>query len=160
MSFYNMFNMKKPYFAILFVLSIVLFVIAIGNFFFKQNPFSGAHLAVNPQEYDFGKLLQSQDIVSTYFDVFNDGTEDIIIEGVPTSCGCTSAEIDKKIIKPRETAKLKVYFDPNFHEEPEGKFFRTAAIKSNAVESPEVKVWMEVEYDLGRDKTKFGKDLD
>lgn len=156
--------MKKIYFIVLLVLSIILVLIAAENLFFKKNinkiPFSGPHLAVNPQEYDFGKLLQSQGIISTYFDVFNDGTENVTIEGTPASCSCTSAEIDKKLIKPGELAKLKVSFDPNFHKEPDGKFFRSVTIKSNALESPEVKVWMEVEYDLGVDKTKFGVDKD
>lgn len=144
----------------------ILIAVAGAGFLFYKNYFYGnfgPRLIVSPLEYDFGKILQSQNPVSTYFDVLNSGSEDAIISGTPTSCGCTSAEIDKKTIKPGETAKLKVSFDPNFHEEPEGKFFRSVSVEYNLPESgktPEVKVWMEVIYDLGKDKLKFGKDLD
>lgn len=149
----------------LYIFGIIAVLLAAIFLFFKSDVFqkpayAGPHLVVSPLEYDFGKLLQSQPIVSAYFDVLNNGSQDAIISGTPTSCGCASAEISQNIIKPNETAKLKVSFDPNFHEEPEGKFFRTATIKYNSADSPEVKVWMEVEYDLGKDKLKFGKDLD
>lgn len=132
-----------------------------------QTANSGSHLVISPKEYDFGKIRQSGGVVSTSFQVFNNGAEDVIIEGVATSCSCTAAEIDpegnlalnelgKKTIKPGEIAELKVMFDPNYHYESDGRFFRTATIKSNAQgEDPEVKIWVEVEYDLGKDKLKF-----
>lgn len=133
----------------------------------SQTAIRGPRLAVSPKEYDFGKIRQSGGAVSASFRVFNNGAEDVIIEGVATSCSCTTAEIDsegklalnesgKKTIKPGETAELKVIFDPNYHYESDGRFFRTATIKSNAQgEDPEVKIWVEVEYDLGKDKLKF-----
>lgn len=153
------------------IISILILSVAAGaGFLFFWDDFwkfSGPYLVVSPKEYDFGKVLQSQNPVSVYFDVLNKGSRTAIISGTPTSCGCTSAEISQKEIKPGETAKLKVVFDPNFHEEPEGKFFRSVSIKYNAstgeeitAKIPEVKVWMEVVYDLGKDKLKFGKDLD
>ncbi|MBI4993975.1 DUF1573 domain-containing protein [Candidatus Wolfebacteria bacterium] len=146
----------------IFILFGVIAVLVVGFLLYKNyfKKISGPHLVISPKEYDFGKVLQSQPIVSAYFDVSNDGSQDAIISSAPTSCGCTLAEVDKKIIRPGEATKLKVSFDPNFHEEPEGKFFRTATIKYNSQDAPEVKVWMEVVYDLGKDKLKFGKDLD
>jgi len=133
----------------------------------SQAPIRSSRLIISPKEYDFGKIKQSGGVVSTSFRVFNNGAEDVIIEGVATSCSCTTAEIDpegklalnesgKKTIKPSETAELKVMFDPNYHYESDGRFFRTTTIKSNAQgEDPEVKIWVEVEYDLGKDKLKF-----
>jgi len=122
----------------------------------SQAPIRSSRLIISPKEYDFGKIKQSGGVVSTSFRVFNNGSEDVIIEGGPTSCSCTSAEISKKAIKFGETAELKVMFDPNYHYESDGRFFRTTTIKSNAQgEDPEVKIWVEVEYDLGKDKLKF-----
>ena len=116
----------------------------------------GPHLAMNPIEYDFGKIKQSDGAVSTTFRVMNNGSEDVIIEEVLTSCSCTTAEIDKKILRPNEGGILKVVFDPNYHYEDDGRFFRTATIKSNVHgAAPEVKIFVEVEYDLGKDALKF-----
>lgn len=116
----------------------------------------GPHLTIDPLEYDFGKIRQSDGVVSTTFNVFNNGSEDVNIDDVLTSCTCTSAEIDTKLIRPGERGTLKVSFDPNFHYEDDGRFFRTATIKSNVHgEAPEVKIFVEVDYDLGKDKLKF-----
>ncbi|MBI5306193.1 DUF1573 domain-containing protein [Candidatus Wolfebacteria bacterium] len=150
---------------IIFVILVFSLIAGAGFLFYKNNSqkFFGPHLVISPREYDFGKILQSQPIVLAYFDVLNNGSQDAVISGMPTSCSCTSAEISQKEIKPGETAKLKVSFDSNFHEEPEGKFFRSVSVKYNSsegVETPEIKVWMEIFYDLGKDKLKFGKDLD
>jgi len=112
-------------------------------------------LAVLPLEYDLGKVKQSGGVVSRTFAARNEGGQDAAISEVLTSCSCTTAEIGKKIIKPGETADLKVIFDPNYHFEDEGRFFRTATIKYNSDTSAEAKIYVEVDYDLGKDKLKF-----
>ena len=112
-------------------------------------------LAVLPLEYDLGKIKQSGGVVSSTFAVRNDGGRDAQVSEVLTSCSCTTAEIGKKIIKPGETADLKVIFDPNYHFEDEGRFFRTATIKYNGDSIAEAKIYVEVDYDLGKDKLKF-----
>mgnify|MGYP001602530142 FL=1 len=121
-----------------------------------SEPVHGPHLAMNSTEYDFGKIKQSNGAVSTTFRVTNNGSEDVIITEVLTSCSCTTAEMDKKILRPGESGILMVVFDPNYHYEDDGRFFRTATIKSNVHgAAPEVKIFVEVEYDLGKDALKF-----
>ena len=116
----------------------------------------GPHLVLAPQEYDLGIVKQSGGLVSRAFDVFNNGSESVLINDILTSCSCTSATITTKTIKPGEHGTLTMTFDPNYHFEDEGKFFRTATIKSNIHEkTPEVKLYIEVDYDLGKDKLKF-----
>ena len=116
----------------------------------------GPHLTVSPEEYDFGRILQSGGVVEAIFNVLNNGSEDVAIEEVLTSCSCTTAEIDKKLLRPGESGMLTVVFDPNYHYEDDGRFFRTATIKSNVHgKAPEVKVFVEVDYDLGKDALKF-----
>ena len=114
-----------------------------------------ARLVVLNAEYNFGKIKQSGGVVSSTFAVRNDGGRDAQVSEVLTSCSCTTAEIGKKIIKPGETADLKVIFDPNYHFEDEGQFFRTATIKYNGDSIAEAKIYVEVDYDLGKDKLKF-----
>ncbi len=116
----------------------------------------GPHLVVEPSEYDFGKIKQSGGIVTKEFRVFNNGSENVSIEEVLTSCSCTHAEMDKKLLSPGERGTLTVSFDPNYHYEDDGRFFRTATITSNVHgEAPEVKIFVEVDYDLGKDALKF-----
>lgn len=117
---------------------------------------SGPRLAVMPHEFDFGRIRQSGGTVSTTFEILNDGDEDVVITDVIASCSCTNAEMDKKTLAPGERGILTVRFDPNYHYESEEKFFRTVIVKSNVQdEAPEVKIWVQVDYDLGKDKLKF-----
>ncbi len=116
----------------------------------------GAHISVVPLEHDFGIIRQSGGSVSAAFTVQNTGTEDIVISGTPASCSCTSAVVDRRTLKAGESAVLTVTFDPNYHFEDSGRFFRTVAVQSNAEgAAPEAKIWVEVTYDLGKDKLKF-----
>lgn len=88
--------------------------------------------------HDFGKVSKSGGIVSTVFEIENHGKETLIIGDISTSCGCTSAEIDTKELGFDEEAELTVYFDPNFHEEPEGKFSRSVFVPTNDEGMPEI----------------------
>ena len=116
----------------------------------------GPHLTLDPEEYNFGKIRQSGGVVSKTFNVFNNGSEDVVIDEVLTSCSCTTAKIDKKLLRPGERGALTVIFDPNYHFEDDGRFFRTVTIKSNIHgKAPEVKIFVEVDYDLGKNKLKF-----
>lgn len=141
-----------------FVLIIIAFVIVllVGSVYTNKKV-SGPHLAISlPLEHDLGKILQSGGTVSTVFDVYNDGSRQVAITDVIASCSCTNASVDKKILEPGDHSKVTVVFDPNYHYEDDGRFFRTVVIKSNAQgDTPEVKIWVEVDYNLGKDKLKF-----
>lgn len=126
----------------------------------QAEQFKGPHLVVSPAEYDFGVVKQSGGIVSMTFEIVNDGSEEVVITGTPASCSCTSASVDKTTLAPGERGELTVRFDPNYHYEDDGKFFRTVTVKSNSVgTAPEAKIWVEVIYDLGKDKLKFNKGI-
>lgn len=88
--------------------------------------------------YDFGAVSKRGGIVSTTFKIENHGKQPLEIGEIATSCGCTSAEIDKKTLGFDEEATLTVYFDPNFHEEPEGVFTRSVFVETNDKELPEM----------------------
>ncbi len=115
----------------------------------------GPSLAFNNTEFDYGVTKQSQGILETTFAVVNNGTETVVVESLPTSCQCVSAKIDKKSIAVGEKAVITVAFDANLHPEPDGRFFKTIEIVSNIKPSPELKIFANMDYDLGMDKLKL-----
>ncbi len=112
---------------------------------------------VSETEYDFGVIKQSGGIVKKEFDFIYNGEEEIKITGTPTSCACTEAEIDKAIMEKGDRATVTVSFDPNLHEEPKGRFFKTINIMTDPTieNAPEFKIWVEVDLDLGPEAFKL-----
>jgi len=102
-------------------------------------------------EYDFGVLKQSSGVTSHDFEFTYNGDEPITVTSTPASCACTTAEISDTELEPGETAILTVFFNPNLHAEPEGRFFKSAMIMTDPTISPapEVKIWAEIDLDLG-----------
>lgn len=115
----------------------------------------GPSLSFNNKEYDFGITKQSQGFLETKFEVLNNGSETVVVESLPTSCQCVSATIDKKQIPAGEKATITVVFDANLHPEPDGRFFKTIEVVSNITASPEIKIFANMDYDLGMDKLKL-----
>lgn len=88
--------------------------------------------------YDFGKIKKSDGIVSTTFEVENHGKKELVIGEITTSCGCTSAEVEKETLGFNEDTVLTVHFDPNFHDEPQGKITRSVFVPTNDQNNPEL----------------------
>jgi hypothetical protein len=88
-------------------------------------------IRIQPPEYDFGIITKEGGIVRTTFSLFNNGDKKVTIEEISTSCGCTSANVSKEVILPDEAVSLEVEFDPNFHEEPPGRFSRTVFLQTS-----------------------------
>ena len=82
-------------------------------------------------EYDFGAITKQNGKVRTDFVIKNTGRDALIIGDIVTSCGCTSATISEKNIAPGGSATLTATFDPNFHEEPQGRFSRSIFVPTN-----------------------------
>ena len=69
---------------------------------------SGPRIAVDPPSFDFGKTLPEK-AVTREFSIRNFGDQDLVIENVSTSCGCTVAEtLTKKVVKPGGSQPLRV----------------------------------------------------
>lgn len=128
----------------------------------KEKLQNGPHLILPITEFDFGAIKQSGPIVKRSFEVINNGTEDVEIDKVVTSCSCTTAKINRNILRAGESAIVSVAFDPNYHFESYDQIMRTITIFSDANNDPrpEFKIYALVEYDLGVDKTKYGIDED
>ena len=113
-------------------------------------------------EFDFGVIKQSGGIVKHDFSFTYNGNESIEIVGLPTSCGCTSASIDKDKLSKGDRATITVLFDPNLHAEPDGRFFKTVSLVTEpALEDElELKIWAEMDLDLGEEAFKLQSDHD
>ena len=69
---------------------------------------SGPRIAVDPPSFDFGKVLP-QKSVTREFSIRSFGAQDLVIENVSTSCGCTVADtLAKKVVKPGGSQPLRV----------------------------------------------------
>ena len=72
------------------------------------SPAPGPRIAVDPPSFDFGRTLP-QKAVTREFSIRNFGDQDLVIESVSTSCGCTVADnLAKKIVKPGGSQPLRV----------------------------------------------------
>jgi len=101
-------------------------------------------LTLTPATYDFGSIQRKDGVVTTTFSVANEGTQAVGIEEISTSCGCTSAKISSKTIEAGKSAELEVFFDPDFHKEPLGKFSRTVFLQTSEGKELQAKIFVEI----------------
>jgi hypothetical protein len=92
-----------------------------------QAPARGPRIAVEPTVFDFGKAQQEKTLEKE-FTVRNLGNEDLVIESVSTTCGCTVAEGYSKVVKPGSSTPLRVKLQTRTTF---GHMSRSVLIKSN-----------------------------
>jgi hypothetical protein len=95
-------------------------------------------IRLDQPEVDLGDVVNGE-VRSLEVAVINQGTGELVIEAVSTSCGCTSAQVDPPTIKPGERGQLQVTFDSGAHGPEElGPVLRQVFIASNDPDQPEV----------------------
>lgn len=67
-------------------------------------------LQVANPKFDFGEVYQG-DKVPHVFEFVNEGDENLVIEKVRSSCGCTAVLVSDKVIPPGGKGELKASFD-------------------------------------------------
>jgi hypothetical protein len=85
----------------------------ISVLFFAQSLIAqsvGPQIACPDNMYSFGDIVEGE-VVFHEFEVFNSGDEDLLINKVKASCGCTAAQPDENVLKPGESTKIKVSFN-------------------------------------------------
>ena len=99
----------------------------------------GPRISILPETFDFGDIQYGQ-IVEYDLQVKNSGTSDLEIGKVATSCSCTTAKIDQKIIKPGDSVPLRVRYDSGAMGSLHGKGRqeRIIYIRSNDSINPQV----------------------
>jgi hypothetical protein len=91
---------------------------------------------MDADRYDFGDIPATEP-VERVFKVTNKGAKDLSISRVQTTCGCTSSVMDNQLLKPGESTRLKVTFDPRGKNGPQT---RPVWIYSNDPRTPQKSV--------------------
>ena len=84
-------------------------------------------LEIDRVQHDFGPIPPTE-TVQTTFKVKNVGGKTLEISRIQTSCGCTAAMMDSQSLKPGDSSRLKVTFDPRGKS---GKMARTLWLFTN-----------------------------
>lgn len=91
----------------------------------------GPRISIEPKSFDFGKALPNKTL-NKDFVLKNIGGEDLVIERVSTTCGCTVASGYAKLVKPGEATTLKVALATR---NSSGRLERKVVVKSNDPET-------------------------
>ena len=84
--------------------------------------------------YDFGSALEGTMVKHT-FTIKNTGQGYLDIQGVKTSCGCTTGDPSKMHVAPGDTSDIAVAFDTHFQK---GHQVRTITVATNDPDNPQV----------------------
>ena len=99
---------------------------------FPQHP----QISLSEEEWDFGKVKEDEKPVHI-FTIKNTGREELIINRVRASCGCTATMLSSDHIPPGKSAELKVTFNPTGYKGPVKK---DVYIESNDPKLPNTKI--------------------
>src|SRR5574337_614948 len=88
------------------------------------------------QTYDFGKIYLGE-IVTHGFTFKNQGSDELIINNVKSSCGCTAALVSKSNILKGEEGSVQIKFNPGRYI---GKVTKSVTVNSNDPENPTCKL--------------------
>ena len=88
---------------------------------------AGPRIRVEPASFDFGKAAPNKTLRKE-FSIRNFGNEDLLIESVSTTCGCTAALMESKVVKPGGTTPLRVSLETRAYK---GRVQRSVMVRSN-----------------------------
>jgi hypothetical protein len=84
--------------------------------------------------FDAGTIFDDTKVISPTFKITNRGSADLVIEEIKTDCGCTTAALDRKEIRPGESIPVTIVYHLR------GRFGRLAErktmVKTNDPKSP------------------------
>lgn len=95
-------------------------------------------IAITPSSYDFGRVKYGE-VAAYVFKIKNIGAAPLEISEISTSCSCTQAFLDNRVIAPGGSENVKVTFNPAIHKDDTdlGKIKRTVYLKTNDPKNPE-----------------------
>jgi hypothetical protein len=93
-------------------------------------PPDGPRIAVEPPSFDFGKVLPEK-ALSREFAIRNFGKQELVVDNVSTSCGCTVTDPPppvKMVLKPGASQPLRVTLTTPANP---GRISKSVLVKSN-----------------------------
>jgi Protein of unknown function (DUF1573) len=106
---------------------------------------AGPRIRVEPEAFDFGKAAQNKTLRKE-FSIRNFGNADLVIESTSTTCGCTAALMDNKVVKPGGTTLLRVSLETRAYK---GRVQRSVMVRSNDPQAALVEVKVEATVEPG-----------
>lgn len=97
-------------------------------------------IALSAYSFDAGDIDPAKGKWEKVFYIKNKGNAPLVIEGISTSCGCTTAEAAESELLPGESTQLKVVYDPNTHPGITGRIERVVYVSSNDPENSEAEL--------------------
>lgn len=90
---------------------------------------------LDPNVWDFGSIKKGQ-IVRHDFQVKNNLSRKLTINGVTTSCGCTASAAKKNILDPQESTQISVEFNSKGYK---GKTSQFVYVNTDDPDNPVIK---------------------
>lgn len=115
----------------LFVLALAVFGLGVA-LAHAQN--GHAELLLSQPSWEFGDVW-ADDKANFVLQIKNGGTADLLLHEVTTSCGCTAAQPERKVIPPGETTAIRVAYDTHGKQ---GKQNSKVIIRCNDPQKPRV----------------------
>lgn len=112
----------KRIISILFAVATAITVLAQGEPAFLKT------FTPDNRTHDFGDVYEKDGKVSHTYTLRNTGKTPVAISSVNTWCGCMVADYTKRAIRPGETARVNVTFDPDHKD---GKFIKQVVLMLN-----------------------------
>jgi len=97
---------------------------------------AGPRLAVEPESFDFGEARQERTLTKE-FRLVNIGDQELVIERLSTSCGCTVVESGATTLGPGGSTSLRVEMQTR---KERGPVVRTVLVQTNDSERPRVRI--------------------
>ncbi len=127
---------KNKKFIIILISAVIIIVAGLIFYYFSGSSSLPPTLSLSEEEWDFGKIKEDERPVHI-FTLSNTGREELIIERVRASCGCTATMLSSDHLPPGGSSELKVTFNPTGYS---GLVKKDIYIESNDPASPQKKL--------------------
>ncbi|MGQ9819818.1 MAG: DUF1573 domain-containing protein [Candidatus Kapaibacteriales bacterium] len=92
--------------------------------------------------YNWGKIRNTDSLLTTYLRIFNDGDDTLKIFSVRPGCGCTTSPLDKNTIEPNGFATAKITLQLPKHP---GQHTKQIRFSTNDPENQEIYYYLKAE---------------
>lgn len=108
---------------------VLVFLVALLGLALNAVAGEGPAVKFDKTSYDFGTFSEEKGKVTHVFEFTNTGKEDLVLQDVKTSCGCTTPDWTKTPIAPGKKGKVEVTYNSTGRP---GQFTKTITVTSNA----------------------------
>jgi hypothetical protein len=113
-----------------------------------ESPAQGPRIRVEPEGFDFGRTLPLQTLRKE-FRLRNAGDQDLVLQDVRTSCGCTAAIVGKTTLAPGGSTPLSVSLKTGGSR---GRIVKSVLVPSNDPKTPLLEIKIEATVEQPRAK--------